>query len=502
MVAPAGPARASPPSRQHLEQFARHEADESGRRIDEQTVDDLELHAAVNAVFEPCSKAGHYAAYAALVSGTADVERSHATLKADVRRNAETLEPLLKPLRHSPDDPLPFLFLGARYPTPAWANHLYVVPLLLLIGIALVASGAVAPAGWTCLVVALAGMAYAQIRLHAFVISWKTVRAGICTVLATAESLIASTDVRHTLPLADIQRIRKALARSESQWAWLNEYLNLVMLREYRSMLADIRRVERDVDVVRRAYLHCAGIDCQHALATAPARLGIPWSDAQDDPATRADTLSFEGLVHPGLAAPVAFSGLQTDVGGTFISGQNAAGKSTLLRTVGVNALFLRAFAGAFCTRCAGEVTGVISSITATDSMANRESLYAAELRRCRQVLSNVESTDKVLVLVDEPFRGTNNLEALSASASVLEFLASRARTVVVTHNVLLCSLLPQFRALQIKRASKHISVEPGVLADPNGLQLFDDVVQDAKLSARARYWFERISREHLRDLA
>ncbi|KQW42288.1 MULTISPECIES: hypothetical protein [unclassified Roseateles] len=497
-AAPTAPVQASPPSRQHLEQFARHDADASGRRIDQQTVDDLELHAATKAVFEPCSKAGHYAGYAALVNGTADAQRGDvAAMKADVRRHADALAPLLEPLRHSPHDPLPFLFLGARYPTPAWANHLVVMPLLLLIGIVLVASGWAA--GWLALAAAVATMAYAQIRLHAFLMSWKMVRAGLWTVLATAEALITSGTVRHALPLAHIETLRRALERSRSQWAWLNEYLNLAMLREYRTMLGDIRRVERDIELVRNAYLHCAGVDLQHALVTAPSRLGIAWSDVQDGETVTAYGLSFEGLVHPGIARPLPFSSLTAGIGGTFISGQNAAGKSTLLRAVGVNALFLRAFGGAFCTRCTGEVTGVISSITATDSMANRESLYAAELRRCREVLATVASMDKVLVLVDEPFRGTNNLESLSASASVLESLGSRARTVVVTHNVILCTLLPEFQALQVRRAGSHISVEPGVLADPNGLRLFDDVVQDAQLSARARHWFDRLSGEHLR---
>lgn len=498
---PAAPVLASPPSRQHLEQFARHDADASGRRIDVQTVDDLELHAATKAVFEPCSKAGHYAAYAALVNGTAEAQRSHvAALKADVRRHAEALEPLLDPLRHSPHDPLPFLFLGARYPTPAWANHLVIMPMLLLIGIMLVASGWAAAAGWLAVAAAVAVMAYAQIRLHAFLVSWKMVRAGLCTVLTTAESLAASNTVRHAHPLARINALRRSLERSRSQWEWLNEYLNLAMLREYRTMLADIRRVENEIVMVRSAYLYCASVDLQHALLTAPSRLGIPWSDAQDGVVAQGDALSFEGLVHPGIARPLPFSSLHAGIGGTFISGQNAAGKSTLLRAVGVNALFLRAFGGAFCTRCTGEVTGVISSITATDSMANRESLYAAELRRCREVLAIVASMDKVLVLVDEPFRGTNNLESLSASASVLESLATRARTVVVTHNVILCTLLPQFHALQVRRAGNHIAVEPGVLADPNGLRLFDDVVQDAQLSARARHWFDRLSGEHLRS--
>ena len=64
---------------------------------------------------------------------------------------------------------------------------------------------------------------------------------------------------------------------------------------------------------------------------------------------------------------------------------------------------------------------------------------------------------------------------------------------------MILCTLLPQFQALQVKRAGSHIAVEPGVLADPNGLRLFDEVVQDPQLSARARHWFDRLSGEHLR---
>lgn len=486
------PERATPPSRESLERFARRDKAQASSRVDEQTVGDLELHAAMKTVFEPCAKAGHYAAYAALVQGRLGAEGgAHASLRAEVRQNALALAPLLQPLRHCPDDPLPFLFLGANHRLPAWADHLILVPLLMLVSIALIASGALAPAGWLGLALAVLATGYVQIRLHASLVSWKAVRNGLCTVLRTAASMDGWIVGR--LPGLDKLRVVHASLQRSRCLEWLNDYLNLLFLREYRAMPADVGLALRHIEAIREAYLLCARVDALEALATAPGRLGLPWADVEHPAAAAAGTLQFTSVVHPGLDSPLPFSSFHASRGGTFISGRNAAGKSTLLRAVGTNALFLRAFGGAFCTHCAGGVTGVVSAIAAVDSMADRESLYYAELRRCREILAAVAAAPDMLVLIDEPFRGTNNLESLAASASVLEHAAPRSTLVVVTHNVLMCGLLPAFQRLQVRHAPRTITVEPGVLADPNGLALFDDVIADPHLSNRARHWFEHL---------
>ncbi|MFG6443510.1 MutS-related protein [Roseateles sp. LKC17W] len=492
-------AKPKPPSRRHLQKFAESREVKVGLRVDEQTVTDLELHAAIQRVFKPCSSGGHYLAYSTLLNGAEDM-MALAPLKIEVRQHSQQLDPLLKPLRSCSDDPLPFLFLGARLTPPGWAAHLLIVPIIFLISLLLLRMTQFDAAGWLGIAVSTCAVAYTQIRLHALLISWKSVRKGICTILRAAEGLVESKLTTSDLPLKEIRKVVTRLERSQAGWEWLNEYLNLILLREYRNMSADMALVDSHIDVLRSAYLYSAQVDVLQALSSAPDRLAVPWADIEDEAQATPGELNIEGMIHPGMDLPLKFARIATKNGGAFISGQNAAGKSTLLRATGVNALFMRAFAGGFCTRCSGSVSSVISSITAADSMEDRESLYFAELRRCREILQNIEASHGILVLIDEPFRGTNYLESVSASASALDFIATRARTIVVTHNLALCSMLPSFKRFQVRRSEGVISVEPGVLADPNGLSLFDQVINNEAISLNARRWFEEIASKHISE--
>jgi hypothetical protein len=130
------------------------------------------------------------------------------------------------------------------------------------------------------------------------------------------------------------------------------------------------------------------------------------------------------------------------------VTGSNMSGKSTFLRTCGVNAVL--AFAGAPVCASAFTVSLVRlhSSMRISDSLEENISSFYAELRRLKAIISGAESDPKVFLLLDEILRGTNSDDRYTGSVALIKQLTGYgAVTMVATHDLRLAGLeqeLPQ----------------------------------------------------------
>ena len=130
------------------------------------------------------------------------------------------------------------------------------------------------------------------------------------------------------------------------------------------------------------------------------------------------------------------------------VTGSNMSGKSTFLRTCGVNAVL--AYAGA--TVCASAFTVSLvrlhSSMRISDSLEENISSFYAELRRLRAIISGAESDPKVFLLLDEILRGTNSDDRYTGSVALIKQITGYGSVAMVaTHDLRLAGLeqeLPQ----------------------------------------------------------
>ena len=128
------------------------------------------------------------------------------------------------------------------------------------------------------------------------------------------------------------------------------------------------------------------------------------------------------------------------------ITGANMAGKSTYLRTIGVN--FVLASGGA--PVCADEMTftpcTLFTGLHTTDSLVGNESYFFAELKRLQQVVVRQRAGEKCLVILDEILKGTNSVDKQKGSlALVRQLVALGAVGVVATHDLVLGSLADEY---------------------------------------------------------
>jgi len=132
----------------------------------------------------------------------------------------------------------------------------------------------------------------------------------------------------------------------------------------------------------------------------------------------------------------------------------------------------------------------VFSSIQIEDSLAKMESLYMAEIRRGEHFLSVIERTQNVVFILDEIFRGTNNIESVAVTTAVVSQLAAKSMVVMSSHNLVLAPLLEsRLKAIRIVSNSANIlAIESGVLVETNGINMMkkynisDNVIENAKL--------------------
>lgn len=124
------------------------------------------------------------------------------------------------------------------------------------------------------------------------------------------------------------------------------------------------------------------------------------------------------------------------------ISGSNMSGKTTYLRTAGINIVLARA-GGPVCAR---EMTcsnlHIVTSMRITDDLNEGVSTFYAELKRVKGILDASKGDRNTLFLIDEIFRGTNSVDRLSGARTIITKLNDLgAIGIVTTHDLDLCEL-------------------------------------------------------------
>ncbi len=128
------------------------------------------------------------------------------------------------------------------------------------------------------------------------------------------------------------------------------------------------------------------------------------------------------------------------------ITGANMAGKSTYLRTIGVN--FLLTCIGA--PVCAESLTlypaQMITSLRTADSLSSNESYFFAELKRLKIIIDRLNSGENLFIILDEILKGTNSIDKQKGSLALIkQLIASKACGIIATHDLVLGSLEKMF---------------------------------------------------------
>ena len=220
------------------------------------------------------------------------------------------------------------------------------------------------------------------------------------------------------------------------------------MLLDYIRMLTHIDLIKFNlmhktlvnrIPEIRRMFEDTGRIDMTIAVASYRAYLGEGW--CLPELVQEETPLEFTDLCHPMIAEPVPNS--LTEAGSLLLTGSNASGKSTFLKTVAINAILAQTVHTVVGKAYKGMYYRIFSSMALRDDLAAKESYYIVEIRSLKRILDAAEEEEPVLCFVDEVLRGTNTAERIAASSRILRYLAEKGvHCFAATHDLELTDIL------------------------------------------------------------
>ena len=228
------------------------------------------------------------------------------------------------------------------------------------------------------------------------------------------------------------------------------EYLNLVFLLDANGVYVGGRDLRKHRAALLRILEAIGEVDA--AISTASFRAGQPeWSR----PVFRqpGDPTDLAGIRHPLLDAAVPNSVSLVPGRGVLITGSNMSGKSTFLRTVGVNVVLAQTLNTCLATSYQAPVFNIRTAIGRSDDLQAGQSYYIAEVEALLELVTASTRSSPHLFLLDELFRGTNAVERIAAGQAVLQQLVlasnrpSHHSVIAATHDGELVDLLPEYYA-------------------------------------------------------
>lgn len=219
------------------------------------------------------------------------------------------------------------------------------------------------------------------------------------------------------------------------------DYVKMIFhtdLMQFNKMLSQLRQHLEDVDVLITDVGYVETAIAIGALRSSLEEYCVPTL-------TEENVLKVENAYHLLIAHPVKNS-IATDRG-VLLTGSNASGKSTFLKTIALNAIFAQTIHTCTASSYRAPLFSIYSSMSLRDSIDSGESYYIVEIKALKRILDAAQKSDKkVLCFVDEVLRGTNTVERIAASTQILKSLAdSRLLCFAATHDIELTELLQAY---------------------------------------------------------
>ena len=145
-----------------------------------------------------------------------------------------------------------------------------------------------------------------------------------------------------------------------------------------------------------------------------------------------------KGLYHPFLGEKAVANDFTIhDHEYYIVTGANMAGKSTFLRSLGINYLLAMNGLPVFADELKVSVFHLFTSMRTTDDLTHGISYFNAELLRLKKLLGSLHDDVPSLIILDEILKGTNSLDKLNGSRLFLQYIAERNVTgVIATHDL------------------------------------------------------------------
>ncbi len=128
------------------------------------------------------------------------------------------------------------------------------------------------------------------------------------------------------------------------------------------------------------------------------------------------------------------------------LTGSNMSGKSTFLRTLGVNLVLAKMGAPVCADAFQFYPFNIFVSMRVSDSLQNSESFFFAELKRLKRIITELKTKQKTFVILDEILRGTNSNDKRAGTIGLIHnLMAHKAVGIIATHDLVIGDMEKQY---------------------------------------------------------
>jgi hypothetical protein len=247
-------------------------------------------------------------------------------------------------------------------------------------------------------------------------------RVAECEPAAEPATAVLTT---HLPTVASLARLSGLIGRDPSRTdivTLLWDYLSILFCVDGNALLLGqrtLRRCQREL----RTIAETLG-DLDAAISIASVRAGVAeWTPPEF--IAQSSAVEAIDLRHPLVSPCVPNSVTLGPPAGVVLTGANMTGKSTFLRSVGVNAVLAQTVGTVFATTYHTPWLAVRTCISPTDDLEAGKSLYQREAETVVSIIGQAANGGILLCLFDELFRGTNSADRIGASAAVFNHLAA-----------------------------------------------------------------------------
>ncbi|MDH2336021.1 MutS-related protein [Clostridium perfringens] len=218
------------------------------------------------------------------------------------------------------------------------------------------------------------------------------------------------------------------------------DYIKMFFMVDIIAYQNSVKILEKNKENLYKIYDIVAKLD--FALSLAYYRKSL--SEYTTPEFIESEDILLENLYHPLIHNPVKNSILIKN--NILFTGSNASGKSTFIKAVALNCILAQSLNTALCSKYRCKFSKVITSMAIKDNILAGDSYFIAEIKSLKRLLDSLNGEIRVLAFVDEILKGTNTIERISASASILKYAEStNGRLLVATHDMELTQILETY---------------------------------------------------------
>jgi len=260
-------------------------------------------------------------------------------------------------------------------------------------------------------------------------------------------------------------------------------FLNLFLLWDFRQVLAIVDWKNKYEHEILNSFDTLAEVEAIVSLAIWKRNhIDYVYPTILDKPLE--NKIDAQGVYHPLIPNEqvVANDYSSVDHRVALVTGSNMAGKSTFLRTIGINAILAYAGASVAAKSFRLPIYKIISYMRIKDNLNESTSTFKAELNRMKFILDTVAAHRDSFFLIDEMLRGTNSVDKYLGSRAIIKKLVRMdGKGMVATHDLQLSSLEGEFPG-EIKNYHFDIRVDEGQMLFDYKLKIGECKIFNASL--------------------